>query len=201
MALGIGLALALYWVAMALGPTTAGSDHDRLVLGNQHLVSHKGDYKVGTASNVRTGRLVARDGSDKKVKAAADGANSGLVGWVEARVVADDGSAAFDYDRDSDFSADDIVHVLGGPGVIVNARLANGENVTQGDYLVPAAGGELKAAATLSVDSGTTAVTSTAANGEIIAGSVPRDGAIVAKAHESVDASGGAADIAAEALI
>lgn len=177
---------------MGLGPVTAG-DQNTTVLANAHLVAHKGDYKVKTAANVRSGRLVVRDTTDKEIKAAIAGDDP--MGWVDYRVK----DAV--RDRAADFAAEDVLHIIGGHGVIVQARLASGENVTAGGLAVAAAAGEVKAAATLQVASGATAVTSTAANGEIITGSYPPDGILVGRFHESVDATLAAKDIAVESFI
>ena len=85
------------------------------------------------------------------------------------------------------------IRVLKG-SIVVVATLASGNNVAKGAPLVCAANGKLKAAADISVSvpSGTTTVTSNAAQPDLMEiGSIPPYGVIVGFAEESVDASAG----------
>ena len=97
------------------------------------------------------------------------------------------------------YEADQAARIL--KGAIVNkAILANGQNVTKGAKLVPAANGRLKAASVLTTDSGATPVTSSAADGAIISGDIG-DNIISAIAEASVDASGGEKSIVVKCLL
>ena len=101
---------------------------------------------------------------------------------------------------DTIYVVDSLVGMVYGGGFSLRARLANGQNVEEGQALVPTAAGELTAAAALIIDTGSTAVTSVAADGAIITGDVG-DNRLVAYAREAVDASGGAAAIVVDSLI
>jgi len=92
---------------------------------------------------------------------------------------------------DNTFPDKHPVRVMKAPAVVVGI-LAQGNNVVKGAPLVCAPAGKLKAAAVISVSvpSGTTTVTSTAAQPDLVEiGSIPPYGPIVAYAEESVDAS------------
>jgi len=100
-------------------------------------------------------------------------------------------------DREKDIPIGDTfpdkhpVRVMKAPAIVV-AILASGNNVVKGAPLVCAANGKLKAAADISVSvpSGTTTVTSNAAQPDLVEiGSIPPYGVIVGFAEESVDAS------------
>jgi hypothetical protein len=91
--------------------------------------------------------------------------------------------------------------VLFGGNFLVVGRLASGQNVTKGARLVAAASGELTAATALTVKTGATGVTSSAANGAITTGTLGDEGIVVAIAQESVNATSAAADIVVLSLI
>jgi hypothetical protein len=81
------------------------------------------------------------------------------------------------------------VKVLSGPIVVVGI-LAENQTIVKGDRLKTAANGELqKHVETLAVDAGTTTVTSTAANGEIVSGFATDP--IVAIALETISTGAG----------
>lgn len=165
-----------------------------VLAGMSHIARRK-PLRVKTVTNVRPGRLVVYDTDDDHFKVAAANAVHGILGWAEKNYT----NPA--WDGASDPTAEDEFSIIRGPGVPVKARLASGENVKRGDLLVPAANGELKKATTLNIPSGVTSVTSTVANGEIIAGSVPKDGRVVAEAEHDVDATAEAKDIVVTSLI
>jgi hypothetical protein len=85
----------------------------------------------------------------------------------------------------------DWADVVNGPGIVVRARIANGQNIPKGTRLVATAAGELIAASTAAPPSGTVAVVSTGAQ-PVAAGPLSTQGIVVAIAYESIDASGGA---------
>lgn len=153
------------------------------------------ECKVETATNMYPGRLVKKGTNDDDVVVC--GAGEKPTGWLGyEHAPSPDRPATVD----TAYGAGDWVPVLYGGHFVINARLANGQSVARGAWLVPAANGELTAASSLSVDSGGTSVTSTAANGGIISGDVG-DNIVVAIAMETVDASGGAKDIMVLSLI
>jgi len=125
------------------------------------------------------------------VVTAATDKPSGWVGW--------DGEGAHPgaspADRTTAYTAAKKCPVVYGPGTIVYGRLASGQSVAKDDPLIPAADGELQAAATMS---------HTGSSGHIGAtseGSFPPGGMIVALAKETVNASGAATNIIVESLI
>jgi len=147
-------------------------------------------------TNLYPKRLMKRDADDSSMSVCGAGDNP--IGWLGYEQAHPD----FRPDKvDEAYKADAWAPRLHGGGFVLVARLAAGEVVTKGDYLVPAANGELKKAANLAIESGTTTVTSTAANGEIISGSKPKDGILAARAEESVDATAEAKDIMVTSLI
>lgn len=156
---------------------------------------HIGTLKVGaTATDVRTGRLVARSAAGK-VQAGADKSNT-VVGVCRARVRKDsDKDSNRTFDRDADFATDDWIEVVKPkPGAKVELLLLDGEVVVFGDKLRAAASGKVKKASVVNVTipSGAVAVTSTAANGDILTetGSLAPDGEPVAVALEDLSPSG-----------
>jgi len=166
--------------------------NNKIVVAGNPLVQ---ELKVETATNMYPGRLVKKGTNDDDiVVCGATDKPIGFLGYEQSH------AAYRPTNVDTAYSAGDRAPVLCGGNFVVVARLANGENVSKGDWLVPAANGELKAASALTVDSGGVAVTSTAANGAIISGEVG-DNIVVAIAEESVNATAGAADIMVRSLI
>jgi len=165
---------------------------NKIVVGGEPLVQ---ELKVETATNMYPGRLVTKGTNDDDVVVC--GATDKPIGWLGFEHTQ---PAYRPADVDTIYAQNDQAAVLNGGHFFIVGRLASGENVSKGDWLVPAANGELKAASALTVDSGATTVTSSAANGAIISGEVG-DNIVVAIAEESVDATAGAADIMVRSLI
>lgn len=136
---------------------------------------------VTEGTTVKPGLFLRKGTADHQVQPAGDGEKKPL------------GVADFDprYKISDAFPDKHPVRVLKGPIVVV-ATLASGNNVVKGAPLVCALNGRLKAAADIAVQvpSGATAVTSTAAQPDLLEiGSIPPYGVIVGFAEESVDAS------------
>jgi hypothetical protein len=94
----------------------------------------------------------------------------------------------------------DWADVINGPGCIVRARLANGQNIPKGTRLVATAAGELTAASAAAPPSGSAPVLSTSGQ-PTNAGPLPTQGIVVAIAYESVNAGSGALPILVTSLI
>jgi len=87
------------------------------------------------------------------------------------------------------YATDDQADVINGPGIILAALIATGNNIPKGTLLVAAANGTLTAASAAAPPTGSTPMTSTGAqatNG----GCLPTEGLPVAKLYESVNTSG-----------
>lgn len=128
---------------MTLGFGTARGKGDILhgSLDNYHV----GILKVGaTATNVRTGRTVARSAAGK-VQVGGDESET-IIGVCRARVRKDtDKDMNPTFDRDADFATDDWIQVVKPkPGEDIELLLVDGEVVVFGDKLVPAAAGKVK---------------------------------------------------------
>jgi hypothetical protein len=156
---------------------------------------HVATKKVETATNVYPGRLVKKgtDDNDIVVNTAA-GAALGWAGYEDTIKKYRPATV------DTIYVVNSFIAVVNGPGIRVVASLASGQNVAAGANLVAAANGELTAATALAVPSGTTAVTSSSAQ-PAISGAYGAQGIVVARAVQSVDASGGALDIIVESMI
>ena len=167
----------------------------KVVLAGNPIIE---ELNVETATNVKPGRLVKKGTAATDVIVnTAGGVPAGWVGW-DAEGVHPKISPAT---RDTAYVATNKVPIVYGPVILVG-KLASGQNVTKDTYLIPAANGELIAAATQAIVAGAVAVTSAAANGASdLTGSIPPSGPIVAQAKENKDASAGALDIVVESLI
>lgn len=176
---------------MGYGWGTASGNGDPWRNRGQGL-NEPGIMKVGaTATNVRTGRLVKRSAADKVQSAVAD--DLAVLGVIGARVKKkSDGTRRYDFDRATDFATDDEVEVIPLQGYLGELRVASGETLVPGDRVVITAAGEVKKAARTQVATGATAVTSSAANGDILTGSLGADGEPIAVCLEEVDASAAA---------
>jgi len=141
-----------------------------------------------TPTNCTPGVLVTRDTDDDHFKVCQP--TDTPLGWLDT---------SYKYGIGDTYEADQPARILKGD-IFVRAILAAGENVTKGDYLTIAADGRVKKASPLAVQAGTTSVTSTAANGQILEGGVPPE-IIVAQAEQSVDATAGEAAIVVRSLI
>ena len=169
-------------------PFTIPSGRKVVIAGNPVI-----EELTAEGTGVKPGRLVKKGTAATQVVvvAAATDKPSGWVGW--------DGEGAHPgaspATRDTAYTAAKKAPVIYGPGAILVGKLASGQNVTKDTPLVPAADGELAAAATMS---------HTGSSGHIgatLGGSFPPGGMIVALAKEDKDASGGALDIIVESLI
>jgi hypothetical protein len=161
-----------------------------VLAGGQPLVQ---ELIVGSdAAALYPGRLVVRsaDGADY-VKEAGDGAQN-VIGWA---------GIPYNKGKDDQLAQGDIIPVYNGGGFRILTTLANGQTVQKGDYLVVTTGGKVKKATQLNIRSGSTTVTSTAANGNIVDGSVPAEGIIVAVAEEDKDATAGDQPLVVRSLI
>ena len=169
-------------------PFTIPSGRKVVIAGNPVI-----EELTAEGAGVKPGRLVKKGTAATQVAvvAAATDKPSGWVGW--------DGEGAHPgaspATRDTAYTAAKKAPVIYGPGAILVGKLASGQNVTKDTPLIPAADGELAAAATMS---------HTGSSGHIgatLGGSFPPGGMIVALAKENKDASGGALDIIVESLI
>ena len=151
---------------------------------------------IETVANMYPKRLVTAgtDSNDMAV-CGADGLPLGVLGWEDCN----------DAWKPSTISTIYVVldraPVISGPGTVVQLSLAISQTIVVGDRLIPLANGTVGKADVLITDSGSTAVTSTAADGAIITGDIG-DATVVAIAMEAVTTGGGAgADIMAKLLI
>ncbi|MDP2216413.1 MAG: hypothetical protein Q8J68_03890 [Methanolobus sp.] len=167
--------------------------NNKIVAGGNPLVQ---ELKIETAANMYPGRLVKKGTNDDDIVVNTAGGNA--VGWLGYEQT---NPVFMPTDVDTIYIQNDMAAVLNGGHFYVVGRLASGQNVTKGTPLVGAANGELSAATSLVIDSGATPVTSGAANGAIVSGSIPDEGLVVAIAQQSVDASIAAADIVVLSLI
>jgi hypothetical protein len=149
--------------------------------------------KIETVANCYPGRLVKKDTADYQVEVC--GAAGVAVGWLGYEQTEKSARPAT---VDTIYTVNKTAAVLHGGKFGIVGRLASGENATKGNYLVAAANGELAVADAITIAaSGAANIT----DGQGVAGTIPAGGMPVAKALESVDASGGAADIMVESLI
>jgi hypothetical protein len=164
----------------------------RVVISGNPIIE---ELTVETGTGVKPGRLVKKgtDPDDVVVLASVTDKPSGWVGW-DAEGTHPSASPAT---RDTAYATGKKASIWYGPGTIGVGKLAAGQNVTKDTPLIPAANGELQAAATetATVTSGSSHVTST------LSGSFPPGGMIVALAKENCDASSAAKDIIFESLI
>ncbi|WP_342303636.1 hypothetical protein [Methanolobus sp. ZRKC5] len=166
---------------------------NKIVAGGKPLEQ---ELKIETDTNMYPGRLVKRGtNDDDMVVNTAAGPALGWLGYEQTNPV------FMPTDVDTIYAQNDMAAVLYGGGFLIVGRLASGQNVTKGTRLVAAANGELTAATSIVVDTGSTPVTSGAANGAIVSGSIPDEGLVVAITQQSVDASSAASDILVLSLI
>jgi hypothetical protein len=152
---------------------------NKVLVGGAPIV----DELVTEGTTCKARLFVKKGTADHQVTLAADGEKKPL-GILDREK---------DIPIDNTFPDKQSVRVMKAPAVVVGI-LASGNNVAKGAALICAADGKLKAAADISVSvpSGSTTVTSTAAQPDLTEiGSIPPYGVIVAFAEESVDASGG----------
>ena len=130
---------------------------NKIVVFGEHL-GRVEELEVETATNVIPGRLVKRGSSDAQIVVNTDaGVPVGWVGYEQAHK---------NYRPDNKttaYAAGAQCPVLKGPGMVIIAHVATGNNVTKGAPLVAAANGEFKLATQLAPPTGTVSVTSTGA--------------------------------------
>lgn len=141
-----GTLLAFLALAMALGFGSAGGKGDILRTATDQ--TQLGDWKVGTAADVRSGRVVKRSAAGKIAVAGAD--EKSWLGVVRYRVKQDADPKAHSpkFDRAADFAADDVLQVISGAGTVVEVEIATGNNTTAGEILKTAAAGKVAKFAT-----------------------------------------------------
>lgn len=198
------VAPALVWIIVVIivlllagltGAVDVGMVHpaNKIVLRGTPLVQSE---RIETVANMYPGRLVKRDTTDGDMEVNTVG--NPPTGWLGYEQASGDYKPATE---DTIYVVNDIAPRLFGGGFVIIGRIKTGEGViTKGDFLTPGAAGELLKAVAINVDSGTTAVTSIAANGAVISGSL-LDAPIVAIAQETVDATSAAKDCAVLSLI
>jgi len=140
--------------------------------------------KTVTAGHTVPGRLVKRDTDDSHVQLAGAG-DKGIIGFI-GRDPKKDAS--------TDYAAEDWARIGHGPGAVVVLSLDQSQTILKGDKLVPAANGRVKKATafSVSVPSGGTAVTSTAAQPDLTEAGSDLPEEIIGRAEESVTTGSGA---------
>jgi len=152
--------------------------------------------KIETATNMYPGRLVKKGTGDRDIIVATAGSNP--AGWLGYEQAAPSERPAT---MNTAYAAGDVPPVLKGGGFIILATLSASQNVAKDDALVADADGRVKKASALEIVSGSTNVTSTAANGTtIISGSAGTE-RIVGYAEESVTTTSSTATIKVRSVI
>lgn len=152
--------------------------------------------KIETATNMYPGRLVKKGTGDRDIIVATAGSNP--AGWLGYEQAAPSERPAT---MTTAYAAGDVPPVLKGGGFIILATLSASQNVAKDDALVADADGRVKKASALEIVSGSTNVTSTAANGTtIISGSAGTE-RIVGYAEESVTTTSSTATIKVRSVI
>jgi len=167
---------------------------DKIVLAGTPFVVEK---EVETVANMYPGRLVKRDTGDNQVEVntAKNAAPYGWLGYEHSPIEYRPAT------KDTIYKVNDRAAVVFGP-IVLRAKLAVSQTIIMGDKLVGAADGALSKATQINVEASTSAtVTSSAANGEIIDGSMGEEGPIVAEALESVTTTSAIANIIVRSLI
>jgi hypothetical protein len=155
---------------------------------------------IESGTNMYNGRLVIRGTADTQCSVA--GAAGIAIGWISyehTSPIYQEGHT----DATIYVTGDEVAIVSGG-GFVINASLANGQNVVKGQALVVAAAGEVTAATALTATtpSGGTTVTSTSATPAMTqGGGLAAQGRIIGIAAQSVDASGSALPILVQSFI
>lgn len=137
----------------------------------------KQELKVETATNMYPGRLVTKGTNDDDI--IVNTASTAVIGWLGYEQITNPG---FQPDTvDTIYAANAQAPVLSGGNFVIVGRLASGQSVAKDAKLIAAAAGELTAAVNDTLDASS---------------NFP-----VAIAEETVNASGGAADIMVRSLI
>lgn len=152
--------------------------------------------QVETATNMYPGRLVKKGTADTDLVVATAGSNPyGWLGYEQAAITERPASMTTAY------AADDIPPVLRGGGFVILATLSTSQTIAKDDALVADAAGQVKKASALGIVSGSTDVTSAAANGTTtISGSAGTE-RIVGYAEESVTTTSSTATIKVRSVI
>jgi len=138
------------------------------------------ELNVETATNMIPGRLVKKGTADTDiVVGTALCSPAGWLGYEQSAIV------FRPKDKTTAYAAGDQAPVLSGGKFSVLATLATSQTIVKDDPLVAGADGTVQKADVLTIDSGATNVTSSAANGAVISGSIG-DAPIVGFADESV---------------
>ena len=152
--------------------------------------------QIETATNMYPGRLVKKGTGDRDIVVATAGSNP--AGWLGYEQAAPSERPAT---MTTIYAADDVPPVLKGGGFIVLATLSTSQTVAKDDALVAADAGQVKKASALGIVSGSTGVTSAAANGTTtISGSAGTE-RIVGYAEESVTTTSSTATIKVRSVI
>lgn len=147
---------------------------NKIVVAGKPLVQ---ELKVETATNMYPGRLVTKGTNDDDIL--VNTASTAVIGWLGYEQITNPG---FQPDTvDSIYTINAQAPVLNGGGFVIVGRLASGQSVAKDAKLKGTAAGELTAIGTEDLDA--------SAN------------FIVAIAEETVNASGGAADIMVKSMI
>lgn len=166
---------------------------DKIVLAGTPFVVEK---EVETVANMYPGRLVKRDTGDNQVEVNT-AKNVAPYGWLGYEHTPIEYRPA---NKDTIYKVNDRAAVVFG-SIVIRAKLATNQTIIMGDKLIGAAGGMLSKATQINIESDSTAVLSTAANGNIIDGSMGEEGPIVAEALESVTSTGTMRNIIVRSLI
>jgi len=153
-------------------------------------------FNLETATNCYPGRLVAcgTDSNDVDVCGAAE-APIGVLGYEQASKMYRPATRATIY------KVNDQVPVLSGPGTVVMLYLSTGAaTIVKGSPLVPAANGCVTIATAAKFAASTVAAVLGADASPTIAGNIPTEGNIVARAMESVTVTDDGGWIMAELL-
>ena len=152
--------------------------------------------QVETATNMYPGRLVKKGTGDRDIVVATAGSNP--AGWLGYEQAAPSERPAT---MTTAYAADDVPPVLKGGGFIILATLSTSQTIAKDDALVADAAGQVKKASALGIVSGSTDVTSAAANGTTtISGSAGTE-RIVGYAEESVTTTSKTATIRVRSVI
>lgn len=166
---------------------------DKIVLAGTPIVVEK---EVETVATMYPGRLVKRDTGDNQVEVNTI-KNPAPYGWLGYEHTPIEYRPAT---KDTIYKVNDRAAVVFGP-IVVRAKLATSQTIIMGDKLVGAGAGMLSKATQINVETGSTPVTSSAANGNVLDGSMGEEGPIVAEALESVTTTGAAKNIIVRSLI
>jgi len=166
------------------------SDNAILIAGHPHAQ----ELKIENATNMYAGRVVKKGTGDSQIVVGTAGCNPiGVLGYEQTHWKHRPATISTLYLINA------LAAVLSGPMIV--KLLLSTDSVVKGDALVAGADGKVRKASALSVSvpSGSTTVTSDAAQPNLVeAGSAMPGGPIIAYAEESQDASGADKEIIAK---